>query len=135
MGAGVALNAAYLDASAVVKLLFEEAETAALVEFLAGWPLRASSQILSVEVSCVCHRQGIPAEEADELLSGIRLLPLTARVLEGAQVRFNPPQRALDAIHLASAEHARAHMDCFVSYDSDQIAAAAALGWMVKRPA
>lgn len=42
--------------------------------------------------------------------------------------------QALDALHLAAAEQARKHLGCFVSYDGEQLHAAAALGWSVERP-
>jgi uncharacterized protein with PIN domain len=134
MGAWPALNGAYLDASAVVKLLVDEAESEALDTFLADWPMRVSSELLRVELTCVCHRQGIPPAGADELLAGMRLLPLTPAVLDAARRKFSPPQRALDALHLASATGAREQLGCFVSYDAEQLAAAAALGWRVQRP-
>lgn len=134
MGAGRALSAVYLDASAVVKLLVSEPETDALDRFLVERPLRVSSQILEVELACVCHRQELPPTEASELLAGIRLLPLTPAVLRAACQPFAPPQRALDALHLASAASVREHIDSFVSYDSEQLAAAVALGWIVEHP-
>lgn len=124
----------YLDASAAVKLLIAERESEALLSFLAGWPLRISSEVLRVELTCVCHRQGIPATEADELLAGIRLLPIGPDVLRSACRAFSPPQRALDALHLAAAEQARDQIGCFVSYDGEQSAAASALGWRVASP-
>ena len=126
---------AYLDASAAVKLMIAEQESEALLSFLADWPLRVSSELLRVELACVCHRRGMTVTAADELLSGMRLLPIAADVLHGACRAFSPPQRALDALHLAAAERARTQIGCFVSYDSEQTAAASALGWQVASPA
>ncbi|MGH2878146.1 MAG: hypothetical protein ACRDK4_00855, partial [Solirubrobacteraceae bacterium] len=56
-------------------------------------------------------------------------------VLRGACRVFSPPQRALDALHLAAAEQAREQIGCFVSYDTEQSAAASALGWLLAAPA
>ncbi len=134
MGARPALTGVYLDASAAVKLLVAEAESDALDEFLANWPLRISSELLRVELTCFCYRQSISLSDAEQLLSGLRLLPLTPPILRGACRRFTPSQRALDALHLASAERAREQLACLVSYDSDQAAAAKALGWQVEQP-
>lgn len=117
-----------------MKLLIGEAESDALDEFLTEWPLRVSSELLRVELACVCYRQGVPAGDAEQLLSGLTLLPLSPPVLRGARRRFTPPQRALDALHLASAELARAQLGCLVTYDSAQLAAASALHWRVERP-
>jgi uncharacterized protein len=124
----------YLDASAVVKLLRPEPETAELIEFLAARPLRVSSDVLRVELACVCHRQGMGLDPAEDLLAGLMLLPLSAKVLEGARRAFEPPLRALDAIHLSAATEAHEQLDCFVTYDRDQATAATELGWRVEAP-
>lgn len=126
---------AYLDASAAVKLMIAERESEALLSFLADWPLRISGELLRVELACVCHRQAMPAAEAQELISGMRLLPLTSEVLRGACGAFTPPRRALDALHLATAQQAQNEIGCFITYDAEQAAAAAALGWRVAAPA
>lgn len=135
MGARSALSGAYLDASAAVKLLRSEDETDALERFLGDWPLQVSSELLRVELVCVCDRQAITRTAAQELLSGFTLLPLNTAVVQGACQAFSPPQRALDALHLATAEFAREQLGCFVTYDQEQAAAAAALGWRAERPA
>ncbi len=127
-------TSAYLDASAAVKLMIAEQESEALLSYLKDWPLRISSELLRVELSCVCHRQGMPASEAEELVSGIRLLPTGSAVLRGACRAFSPAQRALDALHLAAAEQARSQIGCFITYDAEQIAGASALGWRVASP-
>lgn len=134
MGSRVALTGAYLDASAAIKLLRAESESDALGEFLDGWPIQVSSELLRVELACFCHRQGIPVHDAEQLLTGLELLPVSPAVIRGACEPFTPPQRALDALHLASAEQARQQLGCFISYDSDQAAAAAARGWHVEQP-
>jgi predicted nucleic acid-binding protein len=95
---------------------------------------RISCEVLRVELVCVCHRQGIASGAADELLTNIRLLPLTSVILRGACQPFDPPQRALDALHLASAARAYGQLGCFVSYDRDQLAAAATLRWRTETP-
>lgn len=93
-----------------------------------------SSELLRVELICVCHRRRVDPADAEVLLAGLRLLPLSAAVLRGAGRRFSPPQRALDALHLAAAEQAREQLDRFISYDAEQLAAASALGWHVETP-
>ena len=136
MGAREPLTgAAYLDASAAVKLLVEETESTALATHLTHWPTRVSSELLRIELVCVCQRQGLSTDIATERLAGIRLLPLTAATLREACQPFRPPQRALDAIHLSAAEQARELIGTFITYDSDQAAAALARGWRVEQPA
>jgi predicted nucleic acid-binding protein len=134
VGARPTLSGAYLDASAVVKLLIAEAETDALHAFLTDWPLRISRELMRVELACVCHRHRLAADAVDDLLEGLRLLPLTPATLRGACQAFSPRQRALDALHLAAAAGARDHIGCFISYDGDRLAAAAALGWRTEHP-
>lgn len=126
---------AYLDASAAIKLLRVEAESDALRAFLVSRQRRISSELLRVELACACRRRGIPTSRADALLAGIDLLPLTSAVMRRAGERFDPPQRALDALHLATAEQAHGQLERFVSYDVDQRAAAEALGWRTAAPA
>ncbi|MDQ6744746.1 MAG: hypothetical protein M3Z27_01805 [Actinomycetota bacterium] len=70
----------------------------------------------------------------EELLGGLRLLPLTAIVLSSACQVFSPPQRARGALHLASAAEFREQIGCFASYDGEQLAAAARLGLRTQSP-
>jgi predicted nucleic acid-binding protein len=135
MGPRRPVGAAYLDTSAAVKLLRDEPESESLERFLGDWTRRISCEVLRVGLVCVCHRQGIASSAADELLSNIRLLPLTSVIVRGACQPFDPPQRALDALHLATAARARGQLGCFISYDGAQLAAAAALGWRTEAPA
>src|SRR5256886_14485130 len=51
---------AYLDASAVVKLLVQEPETAALRRRLGGWPRRASAALLRGALLRAGRRVGLP---------------------------------------------------------------------------
>ena len=126
---------AYLDTSAALKLLVVEAETEALARFLRGWPVRASSELLSVELLCACRRRGLASADAEQLLATVTLIPLSASVLRRAGEPFAPAQRALDAVHLAAAEHARQQLGCLVTYDVEQAAAAKSLGWRIEQPA
>ena len=56
-------SAIYLDSSALIKLVFEEAESAALRAFLADHPLRASSVLARVEVLRTVGRVEDPARK------------------------------------------------------------------------
>ena len=128
-------GAVYIDASAVVKLAVEEEESDALAFFLEDRPVRVSSEILRVELLCTYRRRGMPTDDALALLDGITLIPVTSEMLARASAAFDPPQRTLDAIHLAAAETMRDHLGSFVSYDGEQRRAAEALGWSVHAPA
>lgn len=96
----------YLDSSALVKLVAEEPETPALLDFLAGWPHRVSSALARVEVLRAVKRAGAgPAvrQRAVRVLARVALVQVDEQVLVAA-ARLGPPElRTLDAIHLATA--------------------------------
>ncbi|TMD18321.1 MAG: type II toxin-antitoxin system VapC family toxin [Chloroflexi bacterium] len=79
-------DVAYLDTSAVVKLLVQEPETAALRRRLAGWPRRASAALLRVELLRAVRRAGLPRlmEGARRQLASIHLIRLDEELLDRA---------------------------------------------------
>jgi uncharacterized protein len=121
----------YLDSSALLKLLFEEAESAALARWIserAGTPT-VTSEVAKVEVIRAARRLDpavVPA--ARTLVSQLDLVPLRGRVIDDAADAGEPTLRALDAIHLASALSIRDDLTAFVAYDNRLIAAAAGAG-------
>lgn len=128
----------YFDSSALLKLIFDEAESAAL----SGWigPASAahpavSSELSRVEVLRGCRRVDpgtLPA--ARSLLAGIDLIPISGDVVDHAAEIEGTLLRSLDAIHLASAAGVRAALTTFVTYDHRLGAAAAAAGLTVVAP-
>jgi len=124
----------YLDASAVVKLLRTEAETRALEDFLAAPLVAVSNRLLEIELTCVARRQRLPVKLAQQIVSSITLLPLDDDTIRLAQTAFDPPQRALDAAHLATALRLGSDLAAMISYDLDQIRAARACGIPVEHP-
>ncbi len=127
----------YLDSSALLKLLHEEAESAALAEWLetrAGTPV-TSSELAKVEVVRACRRID-PAvlPEATALLAGLDLIPLTGAVVDHAADVGETTLRSLDAIHLSSALSIRAELSSFVAYDHRLAEAASAAGLELVAP-
>lgn len=96
-----------------------------------------SSEILDVELRCAARRQGVRRllPRVDAVLADIDLLPLSAAVLRRAGEPFDRPQRALDAIHLATALDLGLSHLVLVTYDADQAAAARAEGLRTVSPA
>jgi uncharacterized protein len=93
---------AYLDSSALVKLIAIEAGTAALRQELRRWPDRASSLLATVEVTRTARRLGGQAPAvAVGVLAGLRLLAIEPIVPAAAQIG-GTTLRSLDAIHLAT---------------------------------
>jgi predicted nucleic acid-binding protein len=128
---------AYLDASAAVKLLRPEPETSALRTLLAGIAGHVSSELLEVELRCVAWREGGGEliERADRVCAAVDLLPYTAAVRARAGEAFAPTQRALDALHLATALDLRLEALVLVTYDKRQAEGGRAAGLDVVIPA
>jgi len=129
---------AYLDASAAVKLLRREDESDALRGFLPGRDPAVAAEFLVVEMVCAIRRRhGGSAEiaRAHRLSSDLDLVPLDDRVRELACLPHDPPQRALNAIHLGTALALRERLEALVTYDRSLAAAAEAHGLPVVSPA
>ena len=127
----------YLDSSAVIKLVFEEAETSALEAFLRDRPLRVSSSLARVEVMRVARTVGEPlvSRHADDVLSALTLIAPDAALLAAAANLDPLSLRALDAIHLATAAALLPDLDGMVVYDVRLARAARGRGLRVWAPA
>lgn len=131
----------YADASALVKLVRDEAESEALRAFLADADL-VSSELVLTEIPRAVRRAvaldpALPLdlllERTAELIDALALLPLDRALLEGAGALAEPGLRALDAIHVASAV-ALDPVEAFVTYDERQAAAARLAGLRTMSP-
>ncbi len=127
----------YLDSSALLKLVHEEHESAALEDWLTahGPRPKVSSEVAGVEVRRACRRvdaDALPGARA--LLAGIDLIPMTGDLLDDAAEVGDATLRTLDAIHLASAISVRAELSAFVAYDRRLAEAGASAGLDVLRP-
>jgi predicted nucleic acid-binding protein len=120
------VSAAYVDASALVKLFKAERETEAFRAALADWPVQVSSEIIRVEAICTARRLGDEdvLRRARATLERISLLPLTPEIVDVATDAHTPPLRAMDAIHLATALSMREDLGAMFVYDGDLLAAA-----------
>jgi uncharacterized protein len=126
---------AYLDASAFVKLVKDEAESAALEAALGAWPRLASSTLLEVEGLRAARRTNpVAYDAAITVLGGMELLEIDADVRRAAVAMRDPGVRSLDAIHLATALSLGERCGAFFAYDERLIAAARAHGLTVTVP-
>ncbi|MGP0110319.1 MAG: type II toxin-antitoxin system VapC family toxin [Acidimicrobiales bacterium] len=127
----------YFDTSALVKLVFDEAESAALVEWLtlrADVP-KVSSDLSTIELLRTCRRVDEGAVEgANLLLGGIDLLPMDRAIVEKAASLVPTELRSLDAIHLACALSVKTSLTALVAYDVRLCSAAADAGIEVVSP-
>jgi uncharacterized protein len=128
----------YFDTSALVKLVFDETESAALAEWLtvrADVP-KISSDLSTVELLRTCRRVDEDAVEgANLLLGGIDLLPVDRAIVEKAATLVPTELRSLDAIHLASAWSVKADLTALVAYDVRLCSVAKKAGIEVVSPA
>jgi predicted nucleic acid-binding protein len=126
---------AYLDASALVKLVVEEAESAALHHWYVEAERLISSRIGVVETIRATSRRPVDADHRERILSDLEVFEVTAAICATAAAIHPPLLRTLDAIHLASALALGPELDAFVTYDDRLAEAARAIGLPVVRPA
>jgi predicted nucleic acid-binding protein len=125
---------AYLDSSALIKLIALEAETAALRQELRRWPDRASSLLATVEVTRTARRLGGHAPAvATRVLAGLRLLAIDPIAPIAAQIG-GTTLRSLDAIHLATAASISHQIGALITYDKRMINEGNTIGLPVLSP-
>jgi predicted nucleic acid-binding protein len=125
----------YADSSALVKLVVQEPESAALERHLEDCPVLATSRIALLEVPRAAALANPAAEvqrEAERLLASCLLVDVSDVVLRAAGGLVSPGVRTLAAIHIASA--LRVEPDEFVSYDRHLVSAASEQGLVVTYP-
>lgn len=129
--------AVYLDASAVVKLLWQEPESEALREWLIDRSDRLlSSDLLRTELLRTALRIN-PAHvpRVREILDGLHLEPLSPVLTESAGTLLpGHPLDSLDALHVATALQSGDDLEAFVTYDDRQADAARQVGLRVVTP-
>lgn len=125
----------YLDASAIVKLVVREAESAALARFLRRRRPLVSSALSRVEVERACLALGDAVRERSrDVLGRLDLVRINDRVLAVGGALSPATLRSLDAIHLATATLFQDSLGSLVTYDARMAEAAAALGLRVAAP-
>lgn len=127
----------YLDSSALMKLIREEEETAALLEWLSPRSAQPviTSELGRLEVLRAARRAGSAVlTEARAVIGDVDLVPLDRGVQDLACDIGEPPLRTLDALHLASAILLRDAVTAFVAYDHRLVSAAQAVGLPATTP-
>ncbi len=126
------MSSLYLDASALTKLVIDEPETAALKDAVRGRVL-VSSRVAVVEVTKAVARTR-PEADPTLILDVLLLVELGADLARLAGTIGGHALRALDAIHVASAQFLGPEVETFITYDSRQAEAARRLGLQVAAP-
>jgi predicted nucleic acid-binding protein len=126
---------AYLDSSALVKLVVAEPGSDELVVFLRDRPVRVSCTLARVEVVRAVQPQGPAAvARAREVLRGVRLMRLDDELLDAAATIDPRVLRSLDAIHLAAATRLAGRVREVVTYDRRMFESATLLGLTAVAP-
>lgn len=126
---------AYVDSSALVKLVIPEPESGALRSELAAWERHVSSALARVEVVRACARVHAKARHAaEEIVGALDLIAVDDEVLEDA-ARLDPVDlRSLDAVHIASALVLGEALGVAIVYDDRLAQAMAAAGIATAAP-
>jgi hypothetical protein len=133
----VSFRPAYLDSSALLKLVLPERETVELRAALAGWPDWVSSWLSAIECRRAVRRaRGNASERArmDHVLASCTLLRVDESSLRLAETIGSSELRSLDAIHLACALSIEDYPGAFVTYDGRLASAARKIGLNVLSP-
>lgn len=135
----------YFDASALVKLLVAESESAALDDHLAAFPALGATSLVGIsETAIATARAGLLAQSRTAVgqenwllveghaILGLDFTPAIARL--AADLGCTLGLRTLDAIHVATAAAIPASLLEVVTYDKAMIAACQALNLPVVSP-
>src|SRR5215211_469605 len=125
----------YVDTSVVGRVLLGEPDSAAILDAIGTYETRAASRLLRVELLRLALRHDVVAQ-AEQLLSGLALLPVDQDTLTAAETIDPHEVATLDAIHLVTAlrlAHA-GHVDAVMTYDKRLVAGASHHGLAVTSP-
>lgn len=126
------MRLSYLDTSAAMKLVVDEAESSALVEGLSAGRRLVASWLLHTELHCAAgrHPDDVDLTAVHQVLDTVNLADCTRGDLIAAGT--HAPLRSNDAIHLAVA--IRLGVDELVTYDDELAMAGRAAGLTVYAP-
>lgn len=126
---------AYLDASAIVKLVLAEPESVEMARWYVESERVSTSLVGIIETRRAVARRAHDPVHLARVLGGIEVVGVTPRIGERAAAIAPSTVRTLDAFHLATALAAMPGLDAFVTYDGRLAEAARGLGLPVVSPA
>ncbi len=125
----------YLDTSAILKLVADEPESAALELLLRDCRLAASTLVVCEARRAIGRHPGLNlAPSLAAVLTQITLSQIDLPILRLAGELRPPSLRSLDAIHLATAAMLGPFLQAFVTYDTRLADAARQAGLRVVSP-
>ena len=129
------VDLAYVDSSALLKLITHEPETLALQQELGRWPRLVSSALALTEVSrAVLRAAPMLLPRAAAVLAGVDQFAISRTRLQDAASLQPPGLRTLDAIHVATALAIGSRVGALITYDKRLATAAAWHGLTVLSP-
>lgn len=129
------MTASYADASALVKLVLDEPESARVFRWFIEADHVITSRIGVIETVRASDRRDHDADYRTRVLEEVDVVELSREIAAVAATLAPPSLRTLDAIHLATALALGPELDAFVTYDDRLAEAARAIGLPVVRPA
>lgn len=126
---------AYVDASALAKLILEEAGSLEMRRWYIESERVVTSRVGVVETRRAVARQAHDPAHLEVILRSVETIEFDVAVARTASAIGPATLKTLDAIHLASAAAMVPELDAFVTYDDRLADAARALGLPVIRPA
>ena len=128
-------SVAYVDASALVKLVIHEPESPAMLNWYVESEELATSRIGIIETRRAARRHVHDPIRLDSVLRSLVTLELDDIVAAEAARTEPAALRTLDAVHVATALELGEMLGAFVTYDDRLAEAARAAGLPVVRPA
>lgn len=129
------VTTAYLDSSAVVKLVIAEPGSAALRVWLRDNPSLTTCGLARTEVMRAVKGVESGATRTRSVLRCLQIIDLNDALLDQAGLLEPANMRSLDAIHLAAALALGGELSAVVTYDRRMIEAATELGLPTASPA
>lgn len=126
---------AYLDSSAIVKLILVEVGSSAMYRWYVEAERIVTNRVGVIETHRAANRQGYDATRLADVLDRVEVFELDLDIALRAEQVDPPALRTLDAIHIATALAIGPALDAFVTYDDRQADAARTAGLPVVRPA
>jgi hypothetical protein len=127
---------AYIDSSALLKLVAREDETSALEADLSQRDGLIASRLAALECRRAARRTSNKRvlQAVEQVLDAIYLLEITPAIIDRSAALDPPLLRSLDAIHLASALSVDESGLELITYDGRMADAARACGLRVSQP-